>query len=171
MLGYTFHLDLQLILHPVPQRKEYKPSVWIKFSKHPIQICAWSQQQACVPDRIQGQADQWTCSICQVIHEYEVICRGCNKLTDVGTVDVALSCRWTAAPLMVLPPEQAAKLSHCGCDISWFCSPHDACFIHESCLCEGSSHWPSVKLVHSDWVSFSCAWLADMICRPLLPPS
>jgi hypothetical protein len=46
---------------------------------------------------------------------------------------------------VMLLPRQAAKLSRCGCDPSWFCSPHDVCFIHESCLCEGSSKWPPVK--------------------------
>jgi hypothetical protein len=67
---------------------------------------------------------------------------------------------WRAA---MLPPRQAAKLSRCGCDPSWFCSPHDACFIHKSCLCEGSSRWPPVKLVHSSWVSLSREWLADLL--------
>jgi hypothetical protein len=72
----------------------------------------------------------------------------------------------------LLPPRQAAKLSPCGCDPSWFCSPHDACFIHESCLCEGSSKWPPVKPVRSAWVSESREWLASMLSRrPRLPPS
>jgi hypothetical protein len=65
----------------------------------------------------------------------------------------------------VLPPRQAAKLSRCECDPSWFCSPHDACFIHESCLCEGSSKWPPVKPVRSRWVSESREWLAALLSR------
>jgi hypothetical protein len=69
----------------------------------------------------------------------------------------------TLSPHSVLPPRQAAKLSHCGCDPSWFCSPHDACFIHESCLYEGSSRWPPVKPVRSSWVSMSREWLADLL--------
>jgi hypothetical protein len=71
----------------------------------------------------------------------------------------------------VLPPRQAAKLSRCGCNPSWFCSPHDACFIHESCLCEGSSKWPPVKPVQSCWVSESHEWLVDILSCWLLPPS
>jgi len=80
----------------------------------------------------------------------------------------------TATPILesstetpsVLPPRQAAKLSRCECDPSWFCSPHDACFIHESCLCEGSSKWPPVKPVRSRWVSESREWLAALLsCR------
>jgi hypothetical protein len=69
----------------------------------------------------------------------------------------------------VLPPRQAAKLSRCGCDPSWFCSPHDACFIHESCLCEGSSRWPPVKPVRSSWVSMSREWLADLLSHRSSP--
>jgi hypothetical protein len=69
------------------------------------------------------------------------------------------------ARLNVLPPRQAAKLSCCGCDPSWFYSPHDMCFIHESCLCKGSSKWPPVKLVRSTWVSKSHEWLAVILSR------
>ena len=57
---------------------------------------------------------------------------------------------------VMLLPGQVAKLSRCRCNPLWFYSPYDACFIHESCFCEGSSHWLLVKLVHSDWVSLSC---------------
>jgi len=71
----------------------------------------------------------------------------------------------------VLLPRQAAKLSCYGCDPSWFCSPHDACFIHELCLCEGSSRWPPVKLVCSSWVSESREWLAAILSRWSSPPS
>jgi hypothetical protein len=72
---------------------------------------------------------------------------------------------------MMLPPRQAAKLSRCGCDPSWFCSPHDACFIHELCLCDGSSRWPLVKPVHSSWVSESREWLAAILsCQQWPPP-
>ena len=70
------------------------------------------------------------------------------------------------APLfapMLLPPKQVAKLSCCGCDPSWFCSPHDVCFIHESCLCNGSGKWPPVKPVQSSWVSESREWLAATV--------
>jgi hypothetical protein len=72
---------------------------------------------------------------------------------------------------VMLPPRQGAKLSRCGCDPSWFCSPHDACFIHKSCLCEGSSKWPPVKPVRSTWVSESCEWLAAILSRQSSPPS
>jgi hypothetical protein len=73
----------------------------------------------------------------------------------------------------MLLPRQVAKLSRCGCDPFWFCSPHDACFIHKSCLCEGSSKWPPVKLVCSAWVSESRSWLAALLnCRSCpSPPS
>jgi hypothetical protein len=74
-------------------------------------------------------------------------------------------CSRLSSPLYMLPPRQAAKLSRCGCDPSWFCSPHDACFIHESCLCEGSSKWPPVKPVHSRWVSESREWLSALLSR------
>ena len=67
--------------------------------------------------------------------------------------------------LMLLPPRQAAKRPRCECDPSWFCSLHDACFIHESCLCEGSSKWPLVKPVRSHWVSESREWLAALLSR------
>jgi hypothetical protein len=68
-----------------------------------------------------------------------------------------------SSSLALLPPRQVAKLSRCGCDPSWFCSPHDMCFIHESCLCEGSSRWPPVKPVRSPWVSMSHEWLAGLL--------
>jgi hypothetical protein len=72
---------------------------------------------------------------------------------------------------VILLPRQAAKLSRCGCDPSWFCSLYDTCFIHESCLCEGSSKWPPVKLVRSSWVSESREWLAAILSYRLSPPS
>jgi len=73
--------------------------------------------------------------------------------------------------ISVLLSRQVAKLSRYGCNPSWFCSPHDTCFIHELCLCEGSSRWPPVKLVHSSWVSKSYEWLAAILSRWLLPTS
>jgi hypothetical protein len=65
----------------------------------------------------------------------------------------------------VLLPRQAGKRPRCECDPSWFCSPHNACFVHESCLCEGSSKWPPVKPVRSRWVSESREWLAGLLSR------
>jgi hypothetical protein len=89
----------------------------------------------------------------------------CTATTPVKTI-AALGRGAQPEREVMLPPGQAAKLSHCRCDPLWFCSPHDMCFIHESCFCEGSSCWPLVRLVCSDWVSFSCLWLADMIHHP-----
>jgi hypothetical protein len=63
----------------------------------------------------------------------------------------------------LLLPRQAVKRSRCGCDPLWFCSPHDACFIHELCLCDGSGKWPPVKPVQSSWVSESREWLAAIL--------
>src|SRR5216684_9339153 len=33
----------------------------------------------------------------------------------------------------------------CDCTADWRCEPHDACFIHNSCFCPGSSSFPPVK--------------------------
>ncbi len=38
------------------------------------------------------------------------------------------------------------SLAPCTCDSEWHCKPHNACFIHDSCFCPGSSSFPSVKL-------------------------
>ena len=64
---------------------------------------------------------------------------------------------------VMLPPRQAAKLSCCRCNPSWFCSLHNACFIHKSCLYKGSSKWLLVKPVCSAWVSKSHEWLAAIL--------
>jgi len=41
--------------------------------------------------------------------------------------------------------------SYCPCDCTseWWCEPHDACFIHDSCFCPGSGSFPPVKPPHS----------------------
>ena len=46
-------------------------------------------------------------------------------------------------------PGHADKLpasgGRCDCTFEWRCLPHDMCFIHDSCLCDGSGSYPPVK--------------------------
>jgi len=63
----------------------------------------------------------------------------------------------------MLPPGQAAKLPRCGCSPEWFCKPHNACFIYESCFCEGSGAYPSFKPVRSYWCRFFQDFLAELL--------
>ena len=62
------------------------------------------------------------------------------------------------------PPGHADKLlalgGRCDCTFEWHCLPHDMCFIHDSCLCDGSSSYPPVKPPR-DWAQYSCDWYVD----------
>jgi hypothetical protein len=62
------------------------------------------------------------------------------------------------------PPGHADKLPalgrRCDCAFEWRCLPHDICFIHDSCLCDGSGSYPPVKPPR-DWSWYSCNWYVD----------
>jgi len=48
---------------------------------------------------------------------------------------------WDQAHRTIIPLS-----SHdCTCDSEWWCEPHNACFIHDSCFCPSSSAFPLVK--------------------------
>jgi len=61
-------------------------------------------------------------------------------------------------------PGHADKLLALGgcydCAFEWCCLPHNICFIHDSCLCNGSSSFPPVKPPR-DWSWFSCEWYIE----------
>jgi len=42
---------------------------------------------------------------------------------------------------------------NCSCDSEWQCEPHNACFIHDSCFCPGSSSFLPVKPPHMSLLS------------------
>jgi hypothetical protein len=62
------------------------------------------------------------------------------------------------------PPGHADKLpalgGRCNCAFEWRCLPHDMCFIHDSCLCNGSGSYPPVKPPR-DWAWYSCDWYVN----------
>jgi hypothetical protein len=65
---------------------------------------------------------------------------------------------------MLSPPRHVDELlasdGRCNCAFEWHCLPHDMCFIHDSCLCDGSSSYPPVKPPH-DWAWYSHNWYVD----------
>src|SRR6266851_3890589 len=74
----------------------------------------------------------------------------------------------------VLLPQHADKLLYdpdrCSCDLEWRCIPHDACFIHDSCLCEGSGSFPPVKPQRPSWAQFSYDWYCELAASLSLHP-
>ena len=64
--------------------------------------------------------------------------------------------------LVVLPPQHVEELLYnldrCSCDLEWCCVPHNACFIHDSCFCEGSGSFPPVKPQRPSWAQFLYDW-------------
>src|SRR6266851_10481421 len=69
---------------------------------------------------------------------------------------------------------QAAKLpllkNHCKCGLEWHYEPYNACFIHDSCFCEGSGSFPSVKPPCLSWSDFSYDWYCELVSRLKLHP-
>src|SRR6266851_7753610 len=58
----------------------------------------------------------------------------------VGVEATLVSAELLSRERVMLPPQHADKLLYnpdrCSCGLEWHCIPHDACFIHDSCLCE-----------------------------------
>jgi hypothetical protein len=106
---------------------------------------------------------EWATSNINKTSSESTLCSMPHAATTLDRCVLALDQAVQLEGEVMLLPRQAAKLSRCGCNPSWFCSPHDACFIHKLCLCEGSSRWPLVKLVRSFWVSESREWLAAIL--------
>ncbi len=77
-------------------------------------------------------------------------------------------------PLNVLPPQHVEELLYdpncCSCSLEWRCIPHDVCFIHDSCFCEGSGSFPPVKPQHPSWAQFSYDWYTELAARLSLHP-
>src|SRR6266853_720946 len=48
--------------------------------------------------------------------------------------------------------------------------PHDACFIHDSCFCEGSGSFPPVKPQRPSWAKFSYDWYCELAASLSLHP-
>src|SRR6266853_1556100 len=75
---------------------------------------------------------------------------------------------------VLLPPQHADELLYdpdrCACGVKWRCVPHDACFIHDSCLCEGSGSFPPVKLQRPSWAQFSYDWYCEFAAQLSLYP-
>jgi len=72
------------------------------------------------------------------------------------------------------PPQHMEKLLYdedrCICDLKWCCVPHDACFIHNSCFCEGSGSFPPVKPPCLSWSDFSYEWYCELASHLELHP-
>ena len=73
-------------------------------------------------------------------------------------------------------PQHVKKLLYdedrCTCDLEWHCVPHDACFIHDLCFCEGSGSFPPIKPPHPSWADFSYDWYCELAsCLELHPHS
>jgi hypothetical protein len=93
-------------------------------------------------------------SICSIwVEDGEVMCIVGPRLYKASKADG------------LLPPRQAAKLPRCGCSLEWFCDPHNICFIHKSCFCEGSGAFPPVKPICSYWCRFSQDFLAELLSQ------
>src|SRR5216683_7883322 len=75
---------------------------------------------------------------------------------------------------VVSPPQHADELLYnpdwCACGLEWHCIPHDACFIHDSCLCEGSGSFPPVKPQRPSWAQFSYDWYCELAARLSVHP-
>src|SRR5216683_95541 len=71
-------------------------------------------------------------------------------------------------------PQHVEKLLYnedrCTCDLKWHCVPHNACFIHDSCFCEGSGSFPPVKPLCPSWADFSYNWYCELASHLELHP-
>jgi hypothetical protein len=82
--------------------------------------------------------------------------------------DTSISMAWEchSEERVMSLPRYAGELpqlgDRCDCVPKWCCDPHDACFIYDSCFCEGSGSWPPVKPIHSYWHHYSLNWQTDM---------
>ena len=74
----------------------------------------------------------------------------------------------------MLPPQHADELLYdldwCACGLEWRCISHDACFIHDSCLCKGSGSFPPVKPQRPSWAQFSYDWYREFAAWLSLHP-
>ncbi len=72
------------------------------------------------------------------------------------------------------PPQHADELLYdpdcCSCGLEWRCIPHDACFIHDSCLCEGSGSFPPIKPQRPSWAQYSYDWYCELAASLSLHP-
>ncbi len=72
------------------------------------------------------------------------------------------------------PPQQADELLYdpdcCSCGLEWRCIPHDACFIHDSCLCKGSGSFPPCKPQCPSWAQYSYDWYCELAASLSLHP-
>jgi len=72
------------------------------------------------------------------------------------------------------PPQHADELLYdpdrCSCGLEWRCIPHDACFIHDSCLCEGSGSFPPVKPQRPSWAQYLYDWYCELAASLSLHP-
>jgi hypothetical protein len=86
-----------------------------------------------------------------------ILCAAADASTSMGT-------ECYSEERVMSPPGHADKLpasgGHCNCAFEWHCLPHDMCFIHDSCLYNGSGSYPPVK-PPCDWARYSCNWYVD----------
>ena len=87
----------------------------------------------------------------------------------LSQVDLSCIVPLPSAWVLMLPPrlsppghadELPASGGRCDCAFEWRCLPHDMCFVHDSCLCDGSGSYPPVKPPH-DWARYSRDWYVD----------
>ena len=87
----------------------------------------------------------------------KILCTVANTSASMGT-----ECH--AEERVMSLPRHADKLPAsggcCNCTFEWHCLPHDMCFIHDSCLCDGSGSYPPVK-PPCDWLRYSCKWYVE----------
>ena len=74
----------------------------------------------------------------------------------------------------LLLPQHADELLYdpdcCSCGLEWRCIPHDACFIHDSCLCKGSGSFPPCKPQCPSWAQYSYDWYCELAASLSLHP-
>jgi hypothetical protein len=86
-----------------------------------------------------------------------ILCTAADTSASMGT-----ECH-SEERVMSLPghvDELPASGGHCDCTFEWHCLPHDMCFIHNSCLCNGSGSYPPVKPPR-DWAWYSHDWYVN----------
>ena len=97
-----------------------------------------------------------------------------GKQRDKDVTPTSMSLELHSRGGVMSPPQHMEKLLYdedrCTCDLEWHCVPHNACFIHDLCFCEGSGSFPPVKPPHPSWSNFSYKWYCELASHLELHP-